>query len=664
MRVSKLAAAVAWCAVLACQAEAQTQRMALAIGEYVARAGSDVVMKAFCIDPHLDEPTPATTFRYGFGAPGSVQIEYNGRTYSESEAVARGIVEFRGSDMSGVRIHPKVQGDVRVSVKDPFVFGDRNDPPSAARMSAVASAIKGAPVSASAPSVQNTVWAHAELADNPDELRKQQILLRDLGYPVGTPDGIWGPKFEAAIAAASKLAPDEPWDEEPLNALTDMAGASRRPLSVPAQRIVAEVVEGRLADVGFSGEDSIQRFSQYHGLPTADPWTPEFLKRLKADEDTADTLPLSAIAIESTPAGDAVLVGEDAAETWVIEDGDVTARARGREALELLDRNSALAARGASDPGSIFLYSSRYPAKDTGRVALQIGRATLTPTPAELQAFLSGAADLPGLQAVIDSLPRSQGEKPSLFVYRGAIERSLPKLRQAGMGDVDAGQIPVDSAQLAAILRQRVGTSADVYLASDTRIATWNATIQPTVKGASDIAVFQGAKIEDWGAIDALSAALEEAKIPVAVDKLGNIEAGNVLILTGHRDANLAAYLEELSKSGDLEDKLVVLFTCHAASCEIGQSKLLQSGPHSPSGIVYFPDEIDPSAVTMVLKELTLLVKDGPIPPTTMTGLLDRSIAKAVEKRPDLRPEIEKLRRMIVQVSETIERPPSVRFDG
>jgi hypothetical protein len=664
MRIPRFAAAIAACFVLACNADAQAQRMALAIGDYLARAGSEVVMKAFCIDPTREEPTPATTFRYGYGSLDAVQVEYNGRTYPASEAIARGIGEFRGSDMSGVRFQPKVPGDVRIKVNSPYIFADRNDPPSAARAGAVAAVLKAASPSAPARSVQDTVWTKAVLADNPDELRKQQILLRDLGYSVGNPDGVWGPKYEAAVAAASRTAPNEPWDRDPLNALADVAAASARPLSAPAQQIFAEVMEERLADVGFEGGDAIGRFSRYHGLPAADPQTPAFVDRLKADEKAAGDFPFSAIAAEETSDGGAFLVSRGGAETWVFEDGEVTARARGRQALELLDRNSARAARDASDEGSIFVYPSRYPSANTGRLSLQVGQVALTPAPAEFQAFLSGGAGLPGLQAAID-LSRAGGEgKPSLFVYRGALERSLPEIQEAGIGGIEEGRIPVDSAQLAAALRQHLGRSADVYLASDTDLAALHAASQPAVEKASDITMFKGEKIEDWGAFRDLSSAFEEAKIPVAVDELGNIKAGNVLILTGHRDANLAAYLDQLSESGDLDDKLVVLFSCHGPSCEIGQSRILQSRLNGPTGIVYFPDQIDASAVTMVLKELTLLVKDGPVSPTTITELIDQSITRAIGKRPDLRPMIEKLRRMIVQVSEVIGTFPQVAFAG
>ena len=66
------------CLVLGCwllapqpRAEAQVQRMALAVGEYVARAGSEALVRAFCVDLGRPEPTPGTVFRHSYGNPDS-----------------------------------------------------------------------------------------------------------------------------------------------------------------------------------------------------------------------------------------------------------------------------------------------------------------------------------------------------------------------------------------------------------------------------------------------------------------------------------------------------------------------------------------------------------------------------------------------------------------
>src|SRR5580658_4002894 len=126
MRLPKLTTVFLFFLMLSANANAQAQRMALALGDYIANAGSEVIMRAFCIDPEREAPISNTIFSNGFGAPNSVRIEYQGRSYSPSEAMAQGIGEFLGSDMSGVRFHPKVPGEVRITVNDLFVFADRN----------------------------------------------------------------------------------------------------------------------------------------------------------------------------------------------------------------------------------------------------------------------------------------------------------------------------------------------------------------------------------------------------------------------------------------------------------------------------------------------------------------------------------------------------------
>src|SRR5690348_11764851 len=108
MRLCRLGIVTALFVTLVGNAHAQVQRMALGIGEYVARAGVDTLMRAFCIDPDRSEPKTSTVFTTGFGPSSGVRVQYGGRSYSADEAIRAGILEFRGAGMSGVVPHVKV----------------------------------------------------------------------------------------------------------------------------------------------------------------------------------------------------------------------------------------------------------------------------------------------------------------------------------------------------------------------------------------------------------------------------------------------------------------------------------------------------------------------------------------------------------------------------
>jgi hypothetical protein len=660
MRISKLTTALALFLALSASANAQFQRMALAIGEYVARAGADALISAYCIDPEREAPRNNTVFSHDYGSPGAVQVEYQGRAYSPQEASAAGIGDFVGRGVLGVVFRPKVASDVRIKVNDVSIFSDRADPPSQDHIDVVAPILKSAPKEAPRDTyqhykIQDSIW-------NAVEIRHGQIILRDLGFDVGEIDGVAGPKYRAAVRQASKLFPDEPWSQFPTHALVDIAITSKRPLSPKTQQTVREIMTHRLAAVGFEGEEAPSAFAKYHGIAAGEVSNPTLIEKLKLDEETRDALidpfdtsAVRPIAVERTATGDAYLVNAQGPEAWVFgHQGDIS-RARGASAIALLDKQSAEAASLASVGGALFLYASRSRASGQAPIRLQVGMSVLTPPQSQLNDFLSGRSDLPGLSNAIKSTGKGHGDRPSLFVYRGALERFEAEVQEAGFGD-DVPPPAIDTVRFTADLRRRLAGMVDVYLASDTYLAQGNALIQPEIRKSSDLAVFKGEEIQDWGAIDDLANAFRQANIHVAVDDLGTIKAENVIIFTGHRDANLFEYLSRLSNDGDLDNKLVVLFSCHAASCEIGQSKVLQSTPDGPSGIVYFPDQINSTAVTLVLKELAVIVKAGKIKATNITDLIDQSINNAVVKaRPELRPEIEKLRRMIIQVSELLD---------
>jgi hypothetical protein len=76
--------------------------------------------------------------------------------------------------------------------------------------------------------------------------------------------------------------------------------------------------------------------------------------------------------------------------------------------------------------------------------------------------------------------------------------------------------------------------------------------------------------------------------------------------------------------------------------------------------VVYFPDQIQAGAVSLVIREMTLAVKSFGSSPVTLPDLLSESVERALAKAPpELKSEIAKLMRLIVQLSELA--PPATR---
>ena len=206
MRFMRLACVTALFMALVGNAHAQVQRMALGIGEYIVRAGSEVLMRAFCMDLDRPEPKTSTVFTSGFGPSASVRVQYGERIYSAEEAIKAGILEFRGAGMDGVIPRVKVAGDVHISVSHPYgLMTDPNDAPIKEHFDAVASIIKGAREKGAGSQrpatlplggidVQDSVWDASATV-------QRQVLLHDLGYDVGEPDGIEGPRYRAFLLA-------------------------------------------------------------------------------------------------------------------------------------------------------------------------------------------------------------------------------------------------------------------------------------------------------------------------------------------------------------------------------------------------------------------------------------------------------------------------------
>jgi hypothetical protein len=104
-------------------AHAQFQRLALALGEFIAQAGSSISIPSYCIDHDRDPPPQNLRLPYANGDPGSIVVSYNGHDYSPVEARTAGIGEFvAGDDYNNARFDSHVNGQVKVRVRSTAIL--------------------------------------------------------------------------------------------------------------------------------------------------------------------------------------------------------------------------------------------------------------------------------------------------------------------------------------------------------------------------------------------------------------------------------------------------------------------------------------------------------------------------------------------------------------
>jgi hypothetical protein len=629
----RLSFLIASAALLAAPAvsPAQVQRMMLEIGESIARAGSDAIVRALCVDLGRKAPEASTAFRHSYGDPGSVVISYKGKDYSISEASAAGIGDFVGlgdGDFDGVRFRSHVNGDVHVKVNKPTLLSENDERMPQAKLNSLSGAVKANPD-------QEDTWTRSDRMD-------EQILLRDLGLYSGAIDGIAGPQYRKAVDAF-KDKTDRP---AKVDEMIQYAAESGVTLGPDSRLIAAASLRNRLADVGFRGDGAAEQFRRYHKLTSANLTDPAFLRQLNADEQVSDLLMPQDGSVSLAP-------GEGGIEAWVYKGDRVESRHRGTEAIAASNRGAGAMVRGASEKGTSYLYTGAY-RKNSGTVDFQVGATTVSESRASVESFLGGNGGLPKVESALSALPpAAHGKRPSVIIYRGgAYAGRSNQLLLAGIDDLGFAQ--VDPVKLASSFQSRYGDRVNVFLASDTQVAQDHLASIPQVRRPADLAVLKGEKIEDWGATENIESALKRAGIPLLEGHTSAFQAGNVVIFTGHRDANFMDYITKLNDEGALRNKLVVLFSCYEAACDIRQSALLKSFM-GPVGIVFFPGEVNANAISLVLTELSGLTARADFSPGTLPEILSRSVDAALAKAPpELRPEVVKLRSLILQLSELI----------
>ena len=162
--------------------------------------------------------------------------------------------------------------------------------------------------------------------------------------------------------------------------------------------------------------------------------------------------------------------------------------------------------------------------------------------------------------------------------------------------------------------------------------------------------------VRDHNAVNRISGSLRGSGVEVA-EGVRALEKGNVVVITGHKDASLRQFLEQAAASGALKGKLVLLMSCYAKGDVAFNSALIQR--YQLTGIHFFAGELNPQAVTDTIVHLSRQLKD-PASPQDLEAWLRKAVEAAARaaKQQKLKREIEKLGQGKTQLSRRDRRTP------
>ncbi len=274
-------------------------------------------------------------------------------------------------------------------------------------------------------------------------------------------------------------------------------------------------------------------------------------------------------------------------------------------------------------------------------VTVQLGNRSVELSASELDGFYSGETVPEKLTELIE-----QGSAKQIVIWTSEYQTkdSIPELH-------DRGQI-VSGLQQHLKSHNFALDSADPHAFSKLQAV-------PEIQSGRDIAILDHSESLPIGhreMIRRIRDKLEDSDMTVfTADDGHSVSAGNVLILTGHKEAEFQSLIDDLHSAGQLQDKVVVFLSCGMGQEDAFNRKLLDSRG-GPKAICYFKEEINPTAVQKVLSRISILLKSD-IDGQNIKALLDKAVELEVEQsRGDLggneafESELKKLSDSILQV--------------
>jgi len=310
----------------------------------------------------------------------------------------------------------------------------------------------------------------------------------------------------------------------------------------------------------------------------------------------------------------------------------------------------------ASNPSAIFVHASQ----QNNEMILQVGEKQARLPMSEIMEILNNPKSLQA--ATIDQVLGSSPNATFIF-YRDALARGGD---QTGASWRDG--TPTDPLKLASALSRRFEGRVKFYLDDEFALAQDNLRRIVPIKGPDDLVVLipqESFRVEDHGFVKNIKNILEGSGIKVVHDPTQIGAAPNVLIISGHNDEQLFAYLKDLGEKGVLKDKLIFLETCYATSNPDKLHDLIQR--YGAAGFYQHTEKINPTALAKTVEQIVEITKEikqqgKEIHPG---DLLQQAVNRALQNRDQSsqsRQELEKLSRGVLQVSEVYFKSSKTQF--
>ncbi|HJQ70927.1 MAG TPA: hypothetical protein VKA70_18270 [Blastocatellia bacterium] len=363
------------------------------------------------------------------------------------------------------------------------------------------------------------------------------------------------------------------------------------------------------------------------------------------------------VGLDRMPDGRLVVLRQKASGYELLrEEGESFAvAATGPEALSMLHGMAREQVRRASTDAVSFVHAS----VEGDRVIFQVGDLQKAVPIADVERLMRSPKA--SGRTLLDELLQSSGsDNKDLIVYRDMTTRR--PMRMGGSLKEESADNPV---LLIDLLRRRY-PGRRVFLDDEFTVAKRNRQSLRPVRRVTDIGALipeESFDVIDHGMMKRIKGVLESDGVRVfgSADALLAHERGsqnipNILFISGHNDESLVAYLNKVGEKGALKGKVIILNTCYAKGNSNLAHDLIQK--YGAIGVRLHLEKIRPVALESLMREMGGLLREAgqsgkEIHPD---DLLDQAIERALQNgkpRVELRKELQKLRRSILQVSKT-----------
>lgn len=340
-------------------------------------------------------------------------------------------------------------------------------------------------------------------------------------------------------------------------------------------------------------------------------------------------------------------------ELDLIDHSRPTESFKGNEALRRYDQLESDDVARASDDQLQFVKLSQM----GDQVTIQLGNTELRIPVQGFQQWMEAPhASYPELDQLF-RLPADSGLNTAVVVHRPASDRYLSDAHPSRR------EIVVDPQRFATFLRLRY-PERRVFLDDTTGVSRKN------FKKLSNITITRPDQIvsvlvENFSGVESVKHGLkllDEAGVKPLPDSesLGieptlnpDEESGrNVLLITGHNDQELTAYLRHIGRLGVLRERVILLVTCFAdANADIYQELVQRYGAIA---VLHHGDPISPFVLEPVLAELAQMLKQP-----TPSGFLPEQLVQQAAARASIKinskqklHELDKFFNSVLQISE------------